>query len=141
MLVKQKKKEKYKINNINGTKNLILSCKDSNVKNFIFSSSCSVYGNVKGSVNESKKLNPQGYYAYTKYKGEELIKKYSKKFNFKYVILRYFNVAGASQSGKIGEIETSHGHLIKNIAIQLLKKKTSSKYLWKRLSYERWNMY
>ena len=40
----------------------------------------------------------------------------------KYGILRYFNVAGASPSGLIGEIETSHGHLIKNIAIQSLKK-------------------
>jgi UDP-glucose 4-epimerase len=119
----EKKKNKYKNNNINGTRNLILSCKGSNVKNFIFSSSCSVYGNVKGSVNELRKLNPQGYYARTKYECEKLIKKYSKKFNFNYAILRYFNVAGASQSGKIGEIETSHGHLIKNIAIQLLKKK------------------
>lgn len=119
----EKKKEKYKNNNINGTKNLILSCKDSNVNNFIFSSSCSVYGNIKGSVNELRKLNPQGYYACTKYEGEKLIKKYSKKFNFRYAILRYFNVAGASQSGRVGEIETSHGHLIKNIAIQLLKSK------------------
>ena len=37
--------------------------------------------------------------------------------------MRYFNVAGASPSGKIGEIETSHGHLIKNIAIQSMNKK------------------
>ena len=36
--------------------------------------------------------------------------------------MRYFNVAGASPSGKIGEIETSHGHLIKNLAIQSLNK-------------------
>ena len=118
----EKYKLKYKKNNIQGTKNLLLACKNSSVKNFIFSSSCSVYGNVKGSVNESKKLNPQGFYAYTKYEGEELIKKYSKKFNYKYGLLRYFNVAGASDSGKIGEIEKSHGHLIKNLAIQSLKK-------------------
>ena len=115
-------KLKYKKNNIQGTKNLLLACKNSSVKNFIFSSSCSVYGNVEGSVRETKKLNPQGYYAYTKYKGEELVKRYSKKFNFKYGILRYFNVAGASNSGKIGEIEKSYGHLIKNLAIQSLKK-------------------
>ncbi len=38
------------------------------------------------------------------------------------IILRYFNVAGASPSGKIGEIESSHGHLIKNLAIQYYKK-------------------
>ena len=121
MLVRLKKKEYYN-NNVVGTKNILEACKNSKVKNLIFSSSCAVYGNVKGAVNENKKPNPNGYYGYTKYKGEELVKKFEKKFNIKYGILRYFNVAGASQSGKIGEIETSHGHLIKNLAIQSLKK-------------------
>ena len=116
-------KKKYYQNNIKGTKNLILSCKNSNIKNFIFSSSSSIYGNTKGSVDETKKPNPKMYYAYTKYEGEKLIKKYSKKFKYNYAILRYFNVAGASKSGQIGDIETSHGHLIKNIAIEALKKK------------------
>jgi len=117
----EKKKSKYKKNNIEGTKNLLLACKNSNVKNFIFSSSCSVYGNTKGSVSERKKPDPKGYYAYTKLKGEELVKKYSKKLNINYGILRYFNVAGASNTGKIGQIE-SNGQLVKNIAIQSLKK-------------------
>ena len=119
----EKNKKKYYKNNVEGTLNLIKCCKNSSVTSIIFSSSCSIYGNVKGSVNEKKKPNPQGYYAFTKYKAEEIIKKFSKKYNYKYGILRYFNVAGASPSGKIGEIETSHGHLIKNIAIQSLKKK------------------
>ena len=119
----QTNKKKYYKNNITGTKNLLLSCRNTTVKNIIFSSSCSIYGNIKGSVNERKKPNPQGYYAYTKYKGEQLIKKYASKFNYNFGILRYFNVAGASPSGKIGEIETSHGHLIKNIAIQSMKEK------------------
>ena len=118
----EKNKKKYYQNNIIGTKNLLEACKNSSVKNIIFSSSCSIYGNVKGSVNENRKPNPQGYYAYTKYKGEELIKRLSLKYKFKYGILRYFNVAGASPSGKIGEIEKSHGHLIKNLAIEFLKK-------------------
>ena len=118
----EKCKLKYKKNNIQGTKNLLLACRNSSVKNFIFSSSCSVYGNVNGGVKETRKLKPQGYYAYTKYEGEELVKRYSKKFDYTYGILRYFNVAGASNSGKIGEIEKSHGHLIKNLAIQSLKK-------------------
>jgi len=116
-------KKKYYQNNIIGTKKLLEACKSSNVKNIIFSSSCSIYGNVKGSVGENKRPNPQGYYAYTKYKGEELIKRYSKRYNYKYAILRYFNVAGASPSNKIGQIEKSHGQLVKNIAIQYLKKK------------------
>ena len=119
----QKNKKKYYKNNVTGTKNLLLSCKNTIIKNIIFSSSCSIYGNIKGSVNERKKPNPQGYYAITKYKGEELLKKYAFKFNYNFGILRYFNVAGASPSGKIGEIETSHGHLIKNIAIQSMNKK------------------
>ena len=120
-------KKKYYQNNIIGTKNLLEVCKNSNVENIIFSSSCSIYGDVKGSINENRKANPQGYYAYTKYKSEELIKKFSKKNKFKYGILRYFNVAGASPSGKIGEIEKSHGHLIKNLAIESLKKKPKIK--------------
>tara|TARA_B110000902_G_scaffold212234_1_gene243326 strand:+ start:200 stop:1183 length:984 start_codon:yes stop_codon:yes gene_type:complete len=119
----EKNKKKYYKNNVEGTLNLVNSCKNSSVRNIIFSSSCSIYGNVRGSVSEKKKPNPQGYYALTKYKAEEIIKKFSKKYNYEYGILRYFNVAGASPSGKIGEIETSHGHLIKNIAIQSLKKK------------------
>ena len=119
----EKIKSKYWKNNIIGTKALLSACKKSNIKNFIFSSSCSIYGNFIGSVSERVKPNPQGYYAYTKFKGEELIKQFAKKYKFKYGILRYFNVAGASNSGLIGEIEQSHGHLIKNIAIQSLKKK------------------
>ena len=118
----EKNKKKYYENNITGTKKLLLSCKNTTVKNIIFSSSCSIYGNIKGCVNEKNKPNPQGYYASTKYKGEELIKKYASKFNYNFGILRYFNVAGASPSRKIGEIETSHGHLIKNIAIQSMRK-------------------
>jgi len=65
----EKNKKKYYKNNIRGTNNLILSCKNTTVKNIIFSSSCSIYGNIKGSVNERKKPNPQGYYAFTKFKG------------------------------------------------------------------------
>ncbi len=118
----EKNKKKYYNNNVIGTKNLIEACKNSSVKNIIFSSSCAVYGNVKGAVSEYKKPNPGGYYGYTKLKGEELLKKFKKKYNYNFGILRYFNVAGASPSGKIGEIETSHGHLIKNLAIQSLKK-------------------
>ncbi len=119
----EKNKKKYFKTNILGTKSILDSCKNSNVKNFIFSSSCSVYGNIKGSVSEKNKLNPKGYYAYTKLESEKLIINYSKKYKLNFGILRYFNVAGASTSGKIGEINPSHGHLIKNLAIQYLKKK------------------
>ena len=119
----EKNKKKYFKNNVIGTKNLLMSCKYTEVKNIIFSSSCSIYGNINGSVNEKKKPNPQNYYAFTKFKAEELVKKYATKLNYNFGILRYFNVAGASPSKKIGEIESSHGHLIKNIAIQSMNKR------------------
>ena len=118
----EKNKKKYYKNNFIGSKNLVLACEKTNIKYFIFSSTCSVYGNVKGSVSEKKRANPKNYYAFTKYKCEELIKKYSSRFKYKYAILRYFNVAGASNSGKLGEVEKSHGHLVKNLAIQSLRK-------------------
>ena len=105
-----------------GTLNVVKCCKNTNVKNIVFSSSCSIYGNTKGAVDENKKANPKGYYAYTKYEGEKIIKKYAKKLKYNFAILRYFNIAGASKSNKIGEINSSHGHLFKNIAIQSLKK-------------------
>ena len=122
----EKNYKKYYKNNVSGTLNLVKACKNSTVKNIIFSSSCSVYGSVNGSVSEKKKPNPQGKYASTKFQGEKIIKKYSKKYSYRYAVLRYFNVVGASKSGKIGEIETSHNHLFKNIAISSLKKKTSN---------------
>ena len=118
----ENKPQKYYKNNVLGTLNLVKACRNSKVKNIIFSSSCSIYGNVNGEVSEKRKPNPQGKYASTKFDGEKIIKKYSKKYNYKYVILRYFNVVGASNSGKIGEIEKSHNHLFKNIAITSLKK-------------------
>ena len=119
----EKNKKKYYENNVIGTLNLIKCCKSSNIRDFVFSSSCSIYGNVIGSVSEKRKANPKGYYAYTKHESEKIIIKYAKQFNYNYAILRYFNIAGASPTNKIGEINTSHGHLFKNIAIQSLKKK------------------
>ena len=123
----EKNKKKYYKNNVMGTKTILETCKNNSVKNFIFSSSCSVYGNVNGAVSEERKLKPSGYYAQTKLQAEKLVIKYSKKYKLKFGILRYFNVAGASETGKCGEIEKSHGHLIKNLAIQSLKKKPQIK--------------
>ncbi len=127
----EKNKTKYFKNNIIGTKHLLEACENSLVKNIIFSSSCAVYGNVKGAVSENTKPKPKGYYGYTKLQCEKLIKKFNEKYKYNFGILRYFNVAGASPSGKIGEIEKSHGHLIKNLAIESLKKNPKVKIFGK----------
>ena len=119
----QKYKKKYYKNNVLGTLNLIKAIKNSSVKNFIFSSSAGVYGNIKTAAKETMKTKPINYYAWTKLKSEILIKEYSKKYNFNYAILRYFNVAGASPGGKIGIMNKKNNSLFKILAKQALKKK------------------
>tara|TARA_Y100001970_G_scaffold270362_1_gene364159 strand:+ start:9579 stop:10571 length:993 start_codon:yes stop_codon:yes gene_type:complete len=117
-------KKKYYKNNINGTKNLIKAINVSKlkVKNIIFASSCTVYGGAKNSITEESKIKPAGYYGYTKAISEKNIINFSNSIGCNYAILRYFNVAGASNSGNIGEINSKNGHLFKNIAIQSHKK-------------------
>ena len=119
----QKYKKKYYKNNVLGTLNLLKIIKNSPVKNFIFSSSAGVYGNIKKAAKETMKTKPINYYALTKLKCELLIKKYSKIYNFNYAILRYFNVAGASPTGKIGIVNKKNNSLFKILAKQALKKK------------------
>ena len=120
----QKKPNKYKWINIEGTKRVLRSIKNSNVKNLIFSSTCAVYKDGLIKVTERSKLKPTSVYGKTKLSGEELIKKFCKKNKINYGILRFFNVAGASISGKIGQINKGD-QLFKNLSIELKKKETS----------------
>lgn len=97
---------KYYHNNINSLLNVLECCKEFNVTNFIFSSSCSVYGNISDlPVDESTPLGKaESPYAYTKQAGEEILKDYARAFPaLKIVALRYFNPVGAHTSGLIGE--------------------------------------
>ena len=97
---------KYYDNNINSLLNVLVCCKRYNVNNFVFSSSCSLYGNVeKLPVNEETNLSdPESPYAYTKLVGERIISDFCKVTNLKAVALRYFNPVGAHYSGLIGEL-------------------------------------
>ncbi len=118
----EKKPKKYYLNNILGTKNIIKSCKQNNVKNLIFSSTCAVYKDKMKIVRETSKLRPKSVYGKTKLQGEKLIKKTLKKTKINYAILRYFNVAGASQTGKIGQISKGD-QLFKNLSLTSIKNK------------------
>ena len=97
---------KYYSNNINSLLTILECCLKFNIVNFIFSSSCSVYGNISElPVKETTPLGKsESPYAYTKQIGEEILKDYSKTFlNLKIIALRYFNPVGAHISGLIGE--------------------------------------
>ena len=100
----QKKSKKYFFNNVNGSKTLLEACKNTSVKNFIFSSTAAVYKDGIFKVKENSPLKPKSVYGKTKLKAEKLIKSNLKKNNITYAILRYFNVCGASNSRKIGQI-------------------------------------
>ncbi len=95
----------YYHNNINSLLNLLQCCEKYDVKNFIFSSSCSVYGNVSEQpVHEQTPLQKaESPYAYTKQIGEEILKDFVKNNNIQTIALRYFNPVGGHISGLNGE--------------------------------------
>ena len=112
----------YYKNNVLGTKSLLRACKNSLVKNFIFSSTAAVYKEGQKIVSEKSKVNPKSVYGKTKLLAEKHIILDCKKMKINYGILRYFNVCGASSSGKIGIISKGD-HLFKNISSEVMKKK------------------
>lgn len=114
----KKPKLYYKVN-VLGTKSLLNASKNSLVKNFLFSSTAAVYGSKIRYVNENSKTFPDSIYGKTKLQAENLVKRNFKK---NYIILRYFNVVGASPSKKIGLINR-YGQLFKNFAVEILKNK------------------
>jgi len=96
----------YYRNNLGSLINILRICKNRNIKNFIFSSSCSVYGNVsKLPVTEETPFSiPESPYAQTKQMGEDIVKNFTKSESaFKSVLLRYFNPVGAHITGLNGE--------------------------------------
>ena len=123
----QKKPKKYFKNNVLGTKKLLIACKKSCVKNFIFSSTAAIYREGQYKVSENSIVKPKSVYGKTKIKAEKLIKDFSKKNKLNYGILRYFNIAGSSPSGKIGLINRKSDHLFKNFSIEMMKNRPKLK--------------
>jgi UDP-glucose 4-epimerase len=119
----QKNPKKYYKNNVDGTKKLLKACKGKNVKNIIFSSTAAIYKEGQYQVTENSKIKPKSVYGKTKMQAEKLIKNFSKKNRLNYGILRYFNIAGASTSGKIGLINKNSDHLFKNFSMEVMKRK------------------
>lgn len=103
----------YYMNNVVGSFNLIKAAKECGIKKFVFSSTCSLYGNperVPISENESTKpINP---YAHTKLMIEKILHDFDSAYGLKYIALRYFNAAGDDFEGKIGESHQPEPHLI-----------------------------
>lgn len=106
---------KYYMNNTVNTTNLINCAVQSGVKFFIFSSTAAVYGDAEGGiVGENTPLKPINPYGMSKLMSEFVLTDAANaNTDFRYVIFRYFNVAGASMDNKIGQSFPNATHLIK----------------------------
>lgn len=95
----------YYDNNLKSLTNILGVSEHCKVKSLIFSSSCSVYGDLDSfPVSEESPLGvPKSPYAHTKKIGEEILEQFSLRSKMKCISLRYFNPAGAHKSGLIGE--------------------------------------
>lgn len=106
--------KKYDDYNYKKAKIFLNICFQNDLKKIIFSSTASVYGNPNGKkVSENNRLKPMNPYAKSKIKLEKFIIKKSKIDNINFIILRYFNVAGADPKKRTGMISKSSTNLIK----------------------------
>jgi UDP-glucose 4-epimerase len=118
----ERQPKKYYKNNVKGTQSVLDSIKKTKVKNLLFSSTAAVYKDGMYRVTENSIVKPKSVYGKSKLRAENLIKSKCKKLGINYGILRYFNIVGASSSGKYGLINISD-HLFKNFSTQVMKKK------------------
>lgn len=96
----------YYENNLFSLINILQEFKERGISNFIFSSSCTVYGQADVMpIDESTPLKmPESVYGKTKQMGEEILIDFAKAYQRKITLLRYFNPIGAHPSAKIGEL-------------------------------------
>ena len=117
---------KYYQNNVAATMTLLEAMKKYDVKKFIFSSTAATYGipNVE-IITEETPTNPINPYGRSKLMVEQILADYAKAYGFQYVVLRYFNAAGAYETAEIGEKHHPETHLIPLVLQQLLGERES----------------
>jgi UDP-glucose 4-epimerase len=105
---------KYYENNSINTFNLVTTCIETGIENFVFSSTAAVYGIPgKTPVNETAVMNPINPYGKSKVVTEMVLSDVSYAYpDFNYIALRYFNVAGADREARIGQDYKTPTHLM-----------------------------
>jgi UDP-glucose-4-epimerase GalE len=104
---------KYFQNNVTAALVLLNAVMDSRVRKFIFSSTAAVYGTPdKSPISETSPRQPVNPYGATKLALENALEAYGRAYGLRYVCFRYFNAAGADESGKTGEDHDPETHLI-----------------------------
>jgi UDP-glucose-4-epimerase GalE len=104
---------KYFQNNVEAALNLLNLTVDAGIKRFVFSSTCAVYGEpVKVPITEGNPRQPVNPYGTSKLFCEYALEAYDRAYGLRSARLRYFNAAGADESGEIGEMHNPETHLI-----------------------------
>lgn len=105
--------EKYYYNNVGNTLNLLKVMRKHDCNKIIFSSTCATYGEPeKLPLTEDMPQHPINPYGATKLMVERIFKDYHAAYGLEFVVLRYFNAAGADPDGEIGESHNPETHLI-----------------------------
>ena len=105
---------KYYGNNTCATRNLLECCAQAGVKHVIFSSTAAVYGiPAEGLAREDSPLSPINPYGTSKLMSEWMLRDLAAASDLRYVVLRYFNVAGSDPQGRIGQSTRKATLLIK----------------------------
>jgi UDP-glucose-4-epimerase GalE len=104
---------KYFHNNVESALALLNTAIDVGIKAFVFSSTCAVYGvPAKVPITEDTVRQPINPYGVSKLFFEHALEAYGRAYGLRYAALRYFNAAGADESGEIGELHNPETHLI-----------------------------
>lgn len=105
--------QKYYLNNLKNTLNLLQVMNEFKIKKIIFSSTCATYGNPQEiPITETHPQDPISPYGKAKLMVEQVLSDYSIAYGLRYVSLRYFNAAGADPDGDVGERHNPETHLI-----------------------------
>lgn len=104
---------KYYDNNVHGTQVLLEAMQQFGVKRIVFSSTAATYGEPERTpIEESFATNPTNVYGETKLTMERMMRWFDRVHGIRYVSFRYFNAAGAHESGRIGEDHQPETHLV-----------------------------
>lgn len=108
--------ELYFGNNVATTVALLSGMQKFGVKKILFSSTCSLYGEPQADfITEDHPVDPKSHpYSESKYMSERIIDWYYRLFGINYIFLRYFNVCGATDDGRLGDSKNPSFHLMQN---------------------------
>lgn len=105
--------QKYALQNISGTVNILNAACEAGIRRIVFSSSAAVYGEpVYLPIDEAHPRNPENFYGYTKLEIERMLDWYDRLKGLKFAALRYFNAAGYDPEGRVRGLEKRPANLI-----------------------------